>query len=99
MVEYKAKWTESQSELQQQLKQAKKDARDAQLTKEQVEDELRELSDAVEIATLDKEMAEEKVRNTTVIPFSTSFSLSITCPFCKIVLHFSLFLSLSPSLS
>ena len=61
MVEYKAKWTESQSDLQQQLKQAKKEARDAQLTKEQVEDELRELSDAVEIATLDKEMAEEKV--------------------------------------
>ncbi|XP_003384705.1 PREDICTED: dynactin subunit 1-like [Amphimedon queenslandica] len=60
MVEYKAKWTESQSDLQQQLKQAKKEARDAQLTKEQVEDELRELSDAVEIATLDKEMAEEK---------------------------------------
>lgn len=94
MVEYKAKWTESQSELQQQLKQAKKDARDAQLTKEQVEDELRELSDAVEIATLDKEMAEEKVRNATVIPFSTSLSLLY-----NILLHFSLFLSLSLCLS
>ena len=31
------------------------------LTKEQFEEEMRELSDTVEIATLDKEMAEEKV--------------------------------------
>ena len=37
------------------------EARDAQLQKEQIEEEMRELSDAVEIATLDKEMAEEKV--------------------------------------
>ena len=31
------------------------------LQKESAEEELRELSDAVEMATLDKEMAEEKV--------------------------------------
>ena len=37
------------------------EGRDAQLQKEQIEEEMRELSDAVEIATLDKEMAEEKV--------------------------------------
>ena len=61
MVEYKTKWTESQTELQQQLKQAKKESRESQLMKEQIEEELRELSDAVEMATLDKEMAEEKV--------------------------------------
>lgn len=61
MVEYKTRWTESQTELQQQLKQAKKEARESMLAKEQFEEELRELSDAVEIATLDKEMAEEKV--------------------------------------
>lgn len=61
MIEYKTKWTESQTELQQQLKQTRKEAREFQLQKEQIEEELRELSDAVEIATLDKEMAEEKV--------------------------------------
>lgn len=31
------------------------------LLKEQAEEEMRELADTVEIATLDKEMAEEKV--------------------------------------
>lgn len=61
MIEYKTRWTESQTELQQQLKLTKKESREFQLQKEQIEEELRELSDAVEIATLDKEMAEEKV--------------------------------------
>ena len=39
------------------------ESRDAVLQKEQIEEEMRELSDTVEIATLDKEMAEEKVLN------------------------------------
>ena len=37
------------------------EAREHQLEREKVEEEMRELSDAVEMATLDKEMAEEKV--------------------------------------
>ncbi len=78
-MEYKAKWSESQTELQQQLKAARKvppptphththntdvymqEARESQLAKEKAEEELGELSDAVEMATLDKEMAEERV--------------------------------------
>ena len=73
MIEYKTKWTESQTELQQQLKQTRKESREFQLQKEQIEEELRELSDAVEIATLDKEMAEEKVN--TFPPFICYYSL------------------------
>ena len=38
------------------------EAREAMLTKEKVEEDMRELSDTVEMATLDKEMAEERVR-------------------------------------
>ena len=37
------------------------EVREAQLAKEKAEDEYRELADAVEMATLDKEMAEERV--------------------------------------
>ena len=87
LMEYKVKWTESQTELQQQLKSAKKvmryfiymykqknlygplcdefpalqEVREAFLAKEKAEEEFRELADAVEMATLDKEMAEERV--------------------------------------
>jgi dynactin 1 len=60
LMDYKVKWSESQTELQQQLKAAKKEVREAQLAKEKAEDEYRELADAVEMATLDKEMAEER---------------------------------------
>ena len=37
------------------------EVREAQLSKEKAEEEYRELADAVEMATLDKEMAEERV--------------------------------------
>ena len=39
------------------------EAREAMLLKEKTEEEMRELSDAVEMTTLDKEMAEERVRH------------------------------------
>ena len=42
------------------------EVREAFLAKEKAEEEFRELADAVEMATLDKEMAEERVRNYTV---------------------------------
>ena len=61
MTEYKQRWVESQADLQQQLKIARKEAKEAVEAKDKVEEELRDLSDAVEMATLDKEMAEERV--------------------------------------
>ena len=66
MTEYKQRWVESQGELQQQLKVVRKEAKEAVEAKEKVEEELRDLSDAVEMATLDKEMAEERVRKSYV---------------------------------
>ena len=61
MTEYKQHWVESQAELQKQLKVVRKEAKEAVEAKDKVEEELRDLSDAVEMATLDKEMAEERV--------------------------------------
>ena len=61
MTEYKQHWVESQTELQKQLKVTRKEAKEAIEAKDKVEEELRDLSDAVEMATLDKEMAEERV--------------------------------------
>ena len=63
MSDYKSKWSTSQSDLHQQLKQARKDAKEAQEAKAVIEEELVELQEAVEMATLDKEMAEERVRD------------------------------------
>ncbi|CAG7835265.1 unnamed protein product [Allacma fusca] len=60
LSEFKAKVLESQTSLQKDLQKAKQDARDAIEAKEQHADEMSDLSEAVEMATLDKEMAEEK---------------------------------------
>ena len=64
LLGYKQKWTEAQAELQQQLKATRKEAKEAVEEKKKIEEELRDLADGVEMATLDKEMAEEKVRVT-----------------------------------
>ena len=61
LLEYKQKWSEAQNDLQQQLKTTKKESKEAVEEKKKIEEEMRDLSDAVEMATLDKEMAEEKV--------------------------------------
>lgn len=45
------------------ISQAKNDAREAIDAKERHAEEMSELSEAVEMATLDKEMAEEKVHD------------------------------------
>ncbi|XP_057292074.1 dynactin subunit 1-like isoform X2 [Hydractinia symbiolongicarpus] len=58
-LEYKAKWQESQRELQNQLRQAQNEAREV-ADQMSSEGDLTELQEAVEMATLDKEMAEEK---------------------------------------
>lgn len=60
LLEYKAKITEVQADLQRQLTQAKKEAKEAIEAKEQHAEEMSDLAEAMELATLDKEMAEEK---------------------------------------
>lgn len=60
LLEYKAKITEVQADLQRQLTHAKKEAKEAIEAKEQHAEEMSDLAEAMEIATLDKEMAEEK---------------------------------------
>lgn len=58
--EYKKQMTEAQSNLQKQLAVAKKEAKEAVEGKAQQADDIRELEEVAEMATLDKEMAEEK---------------------------------------
>ncbi|XP_054715977.1 dynactin subunit 1-like [Uloborus diversus] len=60
LLEYKAKITEVQADLQRQLTQARKEAKDAVEAKELHAEEMSDLAEAMELATLDKEMAEEK---------------------------------------
>ena len=57
--------------------------------KRRIEEELRELSDGVEMATLDKEMAEERVRTYKWISRVKLMSLhvaTIQCKYSKIVI-------------
>ncbi|KAJ8316867.1 hypothetical protein KUTeg_004771 [Tegillarca granosa] len=63
LQEYKSKMQETQKELQQQLQSAKKDAKDAAEAYDRYRDEMSDLAETVEIATLDKEMAEEKAES------------------------------------
>ncbi|CAG2186819.1 DCTN1 [Mytilus edulis] len=60
LQEYKVKAQELHKETQQHLQAAKKDAKDVQESFDAYKDEMTDLSETVEIATLDKEMAEEK---------------------------------------
>lgn len=60
LIEFKRQILESQAELQKQLTQAKRDAEDAVQEKLRHADEMKDLAETAEIATLDKEMAEEK---------------------------------------
>lgn len=61
MIEFKSKIMEAQTSLQRELQLAKKEARDAIEAKNLHADEMADLAETVEMATLDKEMAEEKV--------------------------------------
>lgn len=58
--EFKKQILESQAELQKQYSQAKKEAEEAVEEKLRHADEMKDLAETAEIATLDKEMAEEK---------------------------------------
>ncbi|XP_068443495.1 dynactin subunit 1-like isoform X2 [Clinocottus analis] len=63
LQEWKTKMQDQQSELQKQLKEAKKDAREAQESKDHYMEEMSDTADAIEMATLDKEMAEERAES------------------------------------
>ncbi|KAI5607351.1 dynactin 1a, partial [Silurus asotus] len=63
LQEWKIKIQEQQNELQKQLKEAKKEAREAQESKDHYMEEMADTADAIEMATLDKEMAEERVES------------------------------------
>ncbi|XP_014207258.1 dynactin subunit 1-like isoform X2 [Copidosoma floridanum] len=60
LIEFKAKVMESQASLQRELQRARQETRDAHAAREQYQDEMSDLAETVEMATLDKEMAEEK---------------------------------------
>lgn len=60
MSEFKTKIMESQAALQRELQKARHEAREAVEARERHAEEMAELTETVEMATLDKEMAEEK---------------------------------------
>ncbi|KAM9450080.1 dynactin subunit 1a isoform 2-T2 [Clarias gariepinus] len=63
LQEWKNKMQEQQNDLQKQLKEAKKDVREAQEAKDRYMEEMADTADAIEMATLDKEMAEERAES------------------------------------
>uniref|UniRef100_A0AAV2JK44 Dynein associated protein domain-containing protein n=1 Tax=Knipowitschia caucasica TaxID=637954 RepID=A0AAV2JK44_KNICA len=63
LQEWRSKMQEQQAELQKQLKEAKKEANEAQEAKERYMEEMSDTADAIEMATLDKEMAEERAES------------------------------------
>lgn len=67
LLEFKSKIMDAHSELQKDLQKARQEAKDAINAREQHADEMSEVAEAMEMATLDKEMAEEKVYITFVI--------------------------------
>merc|ERR1719187_2980884 len=60
LMEFKSRIMEAQSALQKEVQKDKHEAKEAIDAKEQHAEEMSELSETVEMATLDKEMAEEK---------------------------------------
>lgn len=63
LQEWKSKIQEQQADLQKQLKEAKKEAKEALEAKERYMEEMADTADAIEMATLDKEMAEERAES------------------------------------
>lgn len=60
LQEFKSKIIEAQSSLQRELQRARQETKDAIEARDQHQEEMAELSENVEMITLDKEMAEEK---------------------------------------
>uniref|UniRef100_A0A8C9TN20 Dynactin subunit 1 n=1 Tax=Scleropages formosus TaxID=113540 RepID=A0A8C9TN20_SCLFO len=63
LQEWKSKMQEQQAELQKQLKEAKKEAKEALEARDRYMEEMADTADAIEMATLDKEMAEERAES------------------------------------
>ncbi|XP_041710380.1 dynactin subunit 1 isoform X4 [Coregonus clupeaformis] len=63
LQEWKNKMQEQQNDLTKHLKEAKKEAKEAQEAKERYMEEMADTADAIEMATLDKEMAEERAES------------------------------------
>uniref|UniRef100_A0A8C1Q222 Dynactin subunit 1 n=1 Tax=Cyprinus carpio TaxID=7962 RepID=A0A8C1Q222_CYPCA len=63
LQEWKSKMQEQQNELQKQLKEAKREAKEALEAKDHYMEEMADTADAIEMATLDKEMAEERAES------------------------------------
>ncbi|XP_074547753.1 dynactin subunit 1 isoform X3 [Halichoeres trimaculatus] len=63
LQEWKTKMQEQQAEIQKQLKEAKREAKEALEAKERYMEEMSDTADAIEMATLDKEMAEERAES------------------------------------
>ncbi|XP_056316828.1 dynactin subunit 1a isoform X2 [Danio aesculapii] len=63
LQEWRSKMQEQQNDLQKQLKEAKKEAREALEAKDRYMEEMADTADAIEMATLDKEMAEERAES------------------------------------
>ncbi|XP_006880902.1 PREDICTED: dynactin subunit 1 isoform X3 [Elephantulus edwardii] len=61
--EWKSKMQEQQAELQRRLKEAPQEAKEALEAKERYMEEMADTADAIEMATLDKEMAEERAES------------------------------------
>ncbi|XP_054845711.1 dynactin subunit 1 isoform X2 [Eublepharis macularius] len=61
--EWKSKMQEQQAELQRRLKEARREAKEALEAKDRYMEEMADTADAVEMATLDKEMAEERAES------------------------------------
>lgn len=61
LLEFKSKISESQAELQKQLAQARREAQEAQDERERHAEEASDMVEAMEMATVEKEMAEEKL--------------------------------------
>ncbi|XP_004844751.1 dynactin subunit 1 isoform X9 [Heterocephalus glaber] len=61
--EWKSKMQEQQADLQRRLKEARKEAKEAMEAKERYMEEMADTADAIEMATLDKEMAEERAES------------------------------------
>ncbi|KAK2826704.1 hypothetical protein Q5P01_020918 [Channa striata] len=63
LQEWKTKMQEQQADVQKQLKEAKREAKEALEAKERYVEEMSDTADAIEMATLDKEMAEERAES------------------------------------
>lgn len=63
LTEYKLRMSEQNQELLKQVRDAKKEAKEAIDSKERYMEEMSDVHEAIEMATLDKEMAEEKVES------------------------------------